>query len=286
MDYLNILYAVLALGIMGLLFAGILGVASKVFYVEQDERLPLIIDSLPGANCGGCGYAGCSNFASAVIDGNALANGCPVGGADTSAKVSEIMGIKPVEGAKSVAFVYCSGGDKAKQKFNYEGILDCNAAMKVAGGSLECAFGCLGYASCVKVCPFDAIHIVDGVAVVDKEKCTACSKCIAECPRKIIGLVSEKQMIKVPCYSGDKGGEARKICEVSCIGCKLCEKECPFDAIHVENNLAIIDYDKCKNCGKCVPVCPRKLIVNERKPVVKSAVKNDEKKTKKGSETK
>ena len=269
MDFLNILYAVLALGIMGLLFAGILGFAAKVFHVEQDERLPLIIDSLPGANCGGCGYAGCSNFASAVIEGKAPVNGCPVGGADTAVKVGDIMGVKPVEGAKPVAFVKCSGGDKANQKFTYEGIQDCHAALKVASGTLECSYGCLGFGSCVKVCPFNAIHIVDGVAKVDKEKCTACSKCVAECPKKIIELVSEKQVVKVPCSSCDKGGDARKMCEVSCIGCKLCEKECPFDAIHIENNIAKIDYDKCKNCGKCVPVCPRKLIINERKPVVK-----------------
>ena len=276
MDFFNILSAVLALGIMGAVFAAILGFASKVFAVEQDERLPQIVDALPGANCGGCGYAGCSNFASAVIEGKAPVGGCPVGGSSVANLVGDIMGVKPQEGDRQVAFVKCAGGNKAKQKFTYEGIDDCLSATKVLGGTLACSHGCLGYGSCQKACQFGAIYIVDGVATVDKEKCTACSKCVAACPKHIIELVSEKQKVKVPCSSKDKGGVARNICEVSCIGCKLCEKECPFDAIHVENNIAVIDYAKCKNCGKCVPVCPRKLIINERKPVVKAPVASAE----------
>ncbi|MFI3226303.1 MAG: RnfABCDGE type electron transport complex subunit B [Clostridia bacterium] len=272
MNFLNILGAVVALGVMGAVFAAILGYASKIFAVEEDERLPLILEALPGANCGGCGYAGCANFAGAVIDGKAPTNGCPVGGADTAAKVSEIMGVEAASGPRLVARVKCSGGNNAKKKFEYEGIQDCLSATKVLGGTLQCAFGCLGFGTCEAACPFGAISVADGVAKVDAAKCTACSKCIAACPKNLIELVSEKQKVFVPCSSKDKGGVARKICEVSCIGCKLCEKECPFDAIHVENNVAVIDYTKCKNCGKCVPVCPRKLIVNERKPVVKPPV--------------
>lgn len=262
---LEILSAALTLGVMGIVFAAILGFASRIFAVEQDERLPKIIEVLPGANCGGCGFPGCSNFASAVVEGKAPVSGCPVGGATVASSVAEIMGQVADNSGKKVAFVSCCGGDNASKKFNYAGISDCNAASKVQGGPTACSYGCFGFGSCEKVCPFDAIHVENGVAKVETEKCTACSKCIAVCPTKIISLTAEKQKVFVPCSSKDKGGVARKVCEKSCIGCKLCEKECPFDAIHVVDNLAVIDEDKCKNCGKCVPVCPRKLIINTRK---------------------
>ncbi len=278
MDFMNIFTAVLVLGVMGAVFAAILGISSKVFAVEEDERLPLILEALPGANCGGCGFPGCSNFASAVIDGKAPPSGCPVGGAECATKVSEIMGLDASSSVRQVACVGCSGGINATKKFAYEGIEDCLAATQVLGGPVKCSYGCLGFGTCAKVCPFDAIEMVDGVARVQKDKCTSCAKCVSACPKNLIEIVSEKQKVFVACASKDKGGVARNLCNVSCIGCKLCEKECPFDAIHVQDNIAIIDYGKCKNCGKCVPVCPRKLIVNERKPVVKPPVKESEEK--------
>lgn len=269
---MDILNSVLALGVMGAVFAGILGYASKIFAVEEDDRLPQILEALPGANCGGCGYAGCSNFASAVIEGIAEISGCPVGGADCANQIGDIMGIKPASGGRQVAQVYCCGGEKAKKKYQYEGIQDCLSASKVLSGPLQCSYGCIGLGTCEKICPFNAIAVVDGVATVNKEKCTACAKCVSACPKKIIEIVAEKQKVFVPCSSQDKGAIARNLCTASCISCKLCEKECPFDAIHIDNNIAVIDYAKCKNCGKCVPACPRKLIVNERKPVVRKPV--------------
>ncbi len=265
MDLRSILYPVVALSMMGLLFGVLLAFASKIFAVKTDERLPKIIEALPGANCGGCGYAGCSNLASEILAGNAPVNACPVGGERTANAIAEIMGVKAEEKVRAVAHVNCRGGNTTKKKYRYKGIEDCLAASKVSGGPSECAYGCLGYGTCVKACPFGAIEIKDGVAVVDQEKCTACKKCVAACPRHIITLVPYPADVHISCVSRDKGAYVRNICNVGCIACRICEKKCPAGAITVENNVARIDYDKCINCGECAGVCPRKLITDRRK---------------------
>ncbi len=260
---LSIVAPVVALGAMGLFFGLLLAVSSKIFHVDQDERLPEITEALPGANCGGCGYAGCSNFASAVIAGEAPCTGCVVGGPEVAAKVAAIMGVEVGAVERKVAHVNCRGGQNAKRKFQYEGIQDCLAASKVGGGPLGCAYGCLGYGSCEQACPYDAIHVVNGVAQVQPDKCKACGKCVTACPRNLIQLVSEKQDVFVCCASKDKGPVVRQNCEIGCIGCTLCQRTCKHDAIHVVDNLAVIDYSKCVNCGECVDVCPRKLILRQ-----------------------
>ena len=178
MDIMNIVSAVLVLFIMGVVFALLLGIAAKVFAVEVDERVPLVRECLPGANCGGCGYAGCDAMAAAIVEGTAPVNGCPVGGAACAAKIAEVLGVEAEAAAPKVAHVHCNGGCNAIDKAKYEGLQDCSAAMRVAGGPKECAFGCMGLGSCVKECAFDAIHIVDGKALVDPEKCVACGKCV------------------------------------------------------------------------------------------------------------
>ena len=183
MDFVNIIYAVAVLGVLGGVFGAVLAFAAKIFYVEQDERIDQILAVLPGANCGGCGYAGCSNCASEIVAGNAKVNACPVGGADAAAKIGAIMGIEAGAGERMVAHVNCCGGDKnAKKKYNYDGLKSCDAANKVAGTPMACPNACLGYGSCVAACKFDAIHVVDGVAVVDTDKCVACGACAAACP--------------------------------------------------------------------------------------------------------
>lgn len=161
----------------------------------------------------------------------------------------------------------CNGTcDKANIKYNYYGVQDCQkASMVPGGGEKACSYGCMGFGSCVKVCPFDAIHIVDGIAKVDKEKCKACKKCIAVCPRNLIELVPYTSTVKVACSSKDRGPVVKKVCDTGCVGCKICEKNCNFDAIHVEDNLAKIDYEKCKNCGLCAMKCPSKIILKENK---------------------
>lgn len=257
----NVIAAVLSLGLMGLAFGAILAYASKVFAVKVDERVSRIVEVLPGANCGGCGFAGCAALASAIVDGRAPVNGCPVGGSACAENVAAIMGVEAETGGRKVAYVACNGTcNAAKSRYQYVGIADCVSVMRLGGGDKECVYGCTGLGTCVKACQFGALSLVDGVAKVDKELCTACGMCISACPKKIISMVPCDSLVHVACSSKDKGADARKFCDVSCIACKICEKACPSDAIHVINNVAVIDYDKCTNCGLCAEKCPRKCI--------------------------
>ena len=256
----EILYAVLVLGVMGALLGGVLAIASKVFAVKVDERLPKLTEALPGANCGGCGFAGCGAYAQAVLDGKAPIGLCAAGGAEAAKKMSEIMGVQAVEVEKTVAMVKCRGKNHLA-KGVYDGITDCRSAMFVTGnGPTACPSGCLGFGTCVSVCKFDAIHIVEGVARVDADKCTGCMQCVQVCPRKVIVPVSYHADIIVACSNRERGALTRKVCDVGCIGCHLCERQCDYDAIHVLHNLATIDYNKCVSCGRCAAVCPRHLI--------------------------
>ena len=266
----EILIAIGVLGGLGLLFGLILAVASKIFYVETDPRLDLLNECLPGANCGGCGYAGCGGYAEAVLKGEAPIGKCASGGNDCAQKMAEIMGVKAEKMERRVAMVRCSGYKTvdengmpvgAKLKGEYEGIADCLAATKVAGrGPSACKFGCLGFGSCVKACQYDAIHVVNGVAVVDEEKCVGCLACAAACPRQLIVPVSPAQNVVIACASMAKGAATGRSCTIGCIGCGKCKKTCQHDAIILEKNLARIDYTKCVNCGDCAKVCPKGLI--------------------------
>lgn len=259
---MNIVYAILVLGILGGIFGLILAVASIVFAVKTDPKLPEIIEALPGANCGGCGYAGCSDCASHILSGAAPVNACPVGGAASADKIAAIMGVDAGSSEKMVAFVRCNGGTNAKKRFEYRGVQDCISATKVAAGPLDCAFGCLGFGSCVDACKFGAMSIgPNGCAVVDPEKCTDCMACAAACPRKLIVSVPAAKKVHVACANKDKGKAAMSVCANSCIGCGLCEKECAKGAIHVDGGLAVIDYSKCVNCKLCTKVCPRDAIL-------------------------
>lgn len=261
MNLTGIIIAACLVGGTGLIIGLLLGFAGKAFEVQVDEKEIAIRELLPGNNCGGCGYAGCDALAKAIALGDAKADGCPVGGATVAGKIADIMGSK-VEVIRKTAFVKCNGTcDKSKDKFRYYGNESCREAVLSAGGGQKaCSSGCLGFGSCVKVCDFDAIHIENGVAVVDREKCVSCGRCITECPKHIIELVPYDNKHFVSCSSNDKGKEVKAVCNAGCIGCKLCEKTCEADAIHVENNLASIDYEKCTNCGKCAKKCPVKII--------------------------
>ena len=263
MNITGIIIAAVVVGVVGIVIGVLLGVASEKFKVEVDEREVLVRAELPGNNCGGCGYAGCDALAKAIVEGKAAVNRCPVGGTAVGDKIAAIMGVSAGSAEKKVAFVKCKGTcDKANQQYNYYGIDDCvkiTAAVPGAG-SKACTYGCLGSGSCVKACQFDAIHVVDGVAVVDKEKCVACGKCVATCPRGLIELVPYSAEHLVQCNSHDKGPDVRKKCDAGCIGCTLCTKQCENDAVHMDNNLAVIDYSKCTNCGKCAAKCPAKVI--------------------------
>ncbi len=263
MSMSGILTAVLVVGITGLLIGLFLGIAAIKFKVEVDEREEAILGVLPGNNCGGCGYPGCSGLAAAIAKGEAPVNGCPVGGEPVGEKVAAIMGVEAAGGEKQVAFVKCQGTcERAKNDYDYQGVEDCRVMAFVPGGGPKtCNYGCMGYGSCVKECPFDAIHIVDGIAKVDKEKCKACGKCIAVCPKHLIELIPYDAKHMVACSSQDKGPVAMKACTTACIACGICVKNCPAEAITVENMHAHIDQSKCTGCGICKEKCPKKAIL-------------------------
>ena len=274
-----IIFSIILLAVLGILIGLLLGVAGKAFAVEVDERVTKVRECLPGNNCGGCGFPGCDGLADAIVAGNAPVNGCPVGGAPVAAEIGKIMGVDAGASVKKVAFVKCSGTcDKAKNKYEYVGISDCRAAAAIPGGGAKaCASGCTGLGSCVDVCQFDAIHIGDGgIAVVDRESCVACGKCVETCPKHLIELIpysSEqfKTFYMVKCASTDKGPAVMKVCEAGCIGCGICEKSCNFDAVHVENNIAHIDPEKCRGCGLCSMKCPKHVIIDISTGLAKEA---------------
>lgn len=261
---MNISFAALSLGILGLIFGVLLGFASKAFEVKVDPKIPKVREVLPGANCGGCGYAGCDAYAEAVITAGAKPNLCSVGGAGTAGKLGDILGLAVDMDDKMTAFVKCNGNcDAAKMNYKLEGVTDClTASLMTDGGSKACSYGCLGLGSCVKVCDFGALEIVNGIAKVNTDKCTNCGACIKICPKGLIESVPEKKKVRVECNNKEIGRHVKENCSVACIGCKLCERNCPKDAVYVTNNLAKVDYDKCVNCQLCTKKCPTGAIKN------------------------
>ena len=272
---MDILIAIAILGGLGLIFGLVLAAASKVFYVETDPRLDQLNECLPGANCGGCGFAGCGAYAEAVLKGEAPVGKCASGGNEAAKAMAAIMGVEAGEVTRKVALVRCSGARTydaegnltkgAKMKAHYEGFHDCLAASKVGGsGPLSCKFGCLGYGSCTRVCKYGAISVKNGVAVVDEDLCVGCMACAQVCPRKVITAVEPDRNVVIGCNSLAKGAVTNRACTIGCIGCGKCMKTCPSGAITITNNLAQIDYSKCTNCGECAKVCPKGLIKDSR----------------------
>ncbi len=257
------LIAVLILGVLGLVFGMGLYIASKVFHVPMDQRVQQVDAALPGSNCGACGHAGCAGFAKAIVHGSADIAACVPGGDAVAQTLSQIMGVATSTKEKQVAVLHCHGKN-AKNKYHYNGIDTCKAAVLINNGPKMCAFGCIGFGDCVSVCPFDAITMSDGLPYIDEAKCTGCRKCVMTCPKSLFAMHAMASTVHVLCCSKLSAKDTIKACDVGCIACQKCVNVCKFEAIYIEENRAIIDYDKCVSCGVCEKVCPRHIIVNVR----------------------
>ena len=274
-----ILIAVIVLGAIALISAIVLYAVSKKFAVQEDPRIGQVVELLPGANCGGCGFAGCAGMADALVKGADLGSidglMCPVGGADVMGQVADLLGMAVANTDPMVAVVRCNGTCEHRPRIvEYDGLHSCHAVNATCAGETGCGFGCLGCGDCVAACQFGAITMDEetGLPVVDEEKCTACGACAKACPRHIIELRKKGpkgRRVYVQCVNKDKGAVAKKACAVACIGCGKCQKVCKFDAITIENNVAYIDFNKCRMCTKCVDECPTGALVKVNFPVRK-----------------
>lgn len=259
---IKLLIPVVAMAALGLIFGLGLAYALKLFKIEVDPTIVMLLSKLPGSNCGACGKAGCAGFAQALIKSEALPSGCAVSNEEARRSIAEVLGIEYNPKPKTIAALFCNGGRNAKDKYVYRGIKSCKAASLIFGGQKECSFGCLGLGDCVRVCPFDAIKTTEqGIPEVDPKKCAACGNCVKTCPKNLFVLMPIKNNYYVKCSSTDPGSIVAKVCKSGCIACRKCEKACPISAIKVESNLARIDYEKCQNIGKCFEVCPTKVVV-------------------------
>jgi electron transport complex, RnfABCDGE type, B subunit len=273
-----IVISLLTLGVIGIVSAVILYFVAKKFYVYEDPRIDEVEAILPAANCGGCGYPGCRGFADVCVKSDSL-DGllCPVGGNETMKQVAAILGKNAAESVPKVAVVRCNGScEHRPQQNTYEGVKSCAIAHNLYSGETGCSFGCLGFGDCKIACSFDAITINPDTKLpeIDEDKCTSCGACVKACPKLLIELRKKgpkSRRIYVACRNEDKGALTRKACSVGCIGCTKCEKECQFEAITINKNLAFIDNDKCRLCRKCVDVCPTNSIVELNFPPKKKA---------------
>lgn len=251
----------LVLGGCGILAGILLTVASKIFYVKVDERIEKISGELPQANCGACGYAGCADYANAIVNDNAPTNLCKPGGGDAAVKIAEILGVAAADVVKTTAVVHCSGDCNATENaFNFDGVQSCKAAKRFFGGNGKCKYGCIGLGDCADVCEQDAVVIENGIARIIPSKCGSCGQCVKTCPNSLISIRPLEKNIDVMCSSADNGKATKLSCKNGCIGCKICEKKCPEGAITVKDFHASIDYDKCVSCGICAQSCPVKVI--------------------------
>ena len=280
------IFTVITLSVLGLLLAVVLFLVAKKFNVEEDPLIDVVEATMPGANCGGCGFAGCRAFAEACVKSRSLdGKFCPVGGNAVMQKVAAAMGVQAEEKAPMVAVVRCNGTCENRVRVNeYDGSVTCRIISSLYSGDTGCRFGCLGGGDCERACQFGAIRVNPETLIpeVDEEKCTACGACVRACPKGIIELRNKglkNRRVYVSCMSQDKGAVARKACSAACIGCRKCEKACPFGAITVENNLAYIDFNKCKLCRKCVAECPTGAIHAVNFPPKPAAAPVEESKT-------
>lgn len=263
----TILLTVITLSLLGIVLAVILYFVAEKFKVYEDPRIDEVEAMLPGANCGGCGYPGCRGLSDAIVKSDAM-DGlfCPVGGNSTMQAIAKHLGREAAANEPMVAVLRCNGTKAVRKSLNtYNGAPTCAIASATYAGQTGCQYGCLGFGDCAVSCSFGAIAMDEatGLPIIDEEKCTSCGACVKACPKVIIELRKKGpkgRRVFVSCINKDKGAVARKACGSACIGCGKCVKTCPFEAITLENNVAYIDFDKCKLCRKCVVVCPTSAI--------------------------
>jgi RnfABCDGE-type electron transport complex B subunit len=271
-----VLITLIAIGVLALLLAVILYLVAQKFRVEEDPKIGDISAILPGANCGGCGYPGCGGFATACAKASSLEGiFCPVGGNDIMKKIAEIMGVTVAEQEPKIAVLCCNGTNNNRPKITkYDGVVSCAIAHATFGGETGCIYGCLGFGDCVTICQAEAATIDKDTGLpVFNDKCTSCGACVKVCPRGLLELRNKgknNRRVYVACRNVDKGADARKSCAAACIGCGKCFRVCPFEAISLDNNLAYIDFMKCKLCRKCTSECPTGAIIEVNFPPKKT----------------
>ena len=257
-----IVYPTVVMGVLGLVFGALLAFASIKFFVKIDERVTLIRDILPGAKCGGCGYPGCDGYADAVVNAGAGTGRCAAGGPSLAEKIAAIMGVTSEAFVPVRVFLRCQGTAAASTRtVAYDGVKDCRSAAIIPGSTPNaCPYGCIGFGTCVEVCNFGALSIVDGLVQVNAARCVGCGACVDVCPKSVLALASQSSAVQVFCNSSWKGPDVKKVCSVGCLACGLCVRSCPAKAITLQNNRAVIDAKLCTNCGSCITKCPAKTI--------------------------
>lgn len=257
----EILIAVLIVAAMGLIIGLILAVASVIMAVPKDEKAEAVLEVLPGANCGACGYSGCSGYAKALAHGEAQPGLCSPGGEECVKAIAKVLGVEAGAIERKTAVVKCDGtAENSPLKMEYQGITTCAAAAALHGGTKNCSYGCIGFGDCVNVCEYDAIAIEDNVARINPAKCKSCGMCVKICPKHLISIVPLKKQAVVMCSNCDKGAAATAACKTACIACMKCAKTCPVGAIKIENFHAVVNPQLCTGCGECAKVCPKNCI--------------------------
>ena len=257
----NTLLIIIAIvAVLAIIFAVLIVSVSKLCAVKEDERAKQIEENLAGANCGGCGYAGCADFAKALLEGKATIDGCGPTSNEGKKQICSVLGVEFVEKEDCFAVVHCAGGKVSLDKYAYTGNQNCILESMQMGGKKTCSEGCIGEGTCASLCPYYAISVKQGVAVADRSLCEACGVCVKKCPKHLIELVPKSSLVYVACSSKCKGKDVMNTCKVGCIGCGICAKFCPENAITMQNNIPVIDYSKCTGCKTCVSKCPRKCI--------------------------
>ena len=254
-------------GGLGLVLGVALAIIFKKLAIESGELEGQIKSTLPGSNCGACGFPGCAVYAEKIVKENAPLNKCLPGGREVAEKLAKLLGKEVELQEPKIAALICRGGkDECRERFIYDGGTDCRQAYVMHGGNKSCVFGCVGLGHCALVCPFRAIKMEKNrLPVINKKKCTGCGICVKECPKKTLILIPRSKLVYLACVSKDKGKAVKDVCTIGCFSCNICIRACPYGALTMVNNLPVMDFSKCTDCGICVQRCPTNSYVDRAK---------------------